>query len=311
MDQVNPHHQAAKEYLLHLQFERRLSSNTIEAYWVDLRDYTDFLFFECKVSDFPDIDEEVIRSYVRHLMDPIKTGDSVRTRKSSSVHRAFSALRGFHLFLIETGRCKQDPCVYLQPPRQNKSLPEVLTVDEIESILDVVDLEHPGGLRDRSMIALLYSSGLRVSELLALKLPSILRDDELLRVIGKGNKERLIPISGKALQYLDDYILQCRSRLARKGSSQGVVYLNLRGNPLSRMSVWNILNNHAKKAGISRKISPHTLRHSFATHLLEGGADLRLVQELLGHADIGTTQIYTHLDRTYLSEIHKQFHPRG
>jgi len=184
-------------------------------------------------------------------------------------------------------------------------------VDEINAILDSVDTSKPLGVRDLSIISLLYACGLRVSELIALRLTNLMLEAELVRVLGKGSKERVVPIGKRAAEDLESYISDVRPSLARKGKHSGEIYLNVRGNPISRMGVWNILTHWSAVAGISKHISPHTLRHSFATHLLEGGADLRAVQEMLGHADITTTQVYTHLDRDYLKEVHHTFHPRG
>jgi len=307
----NPLHQSAKQYLLHLQFERRLASNTTEAYWRDIKRYTDYLFVEKKITNPGKILLGHIRDYVRGLPNiQVKQTKTVGL-KPSSISRAFSAIRGYHEFLIQEGLSKKDPSSFLQPPKQVQKLPDVLSVEEVNAIIDAVDLQKDTGIRDKALINVLYSSGLRVSELITLKLTNILWDEKMIRVIGKGQKERLVPMGEPAYICLLDYIETLRPRLARKGAGKGFIFLNARGNPITRMTAWNILHHNAVQAGISSKVSPHTLRHSFATHLLEGGADLRVVQEMLGHADITTTQVYTHLDKTYLKEVHKQFHPRG
>lgn len=304
-------HNSAKQYLLHLQFERRLARNTLEAYWRDLQRYTDYLFIEKQISEPCKILLGHIRDYVRGLNKIPVNREKQIGLKPSSISRAFSAVRGYHEFLIQEGLSKKDPSAFLQPPKLEQKLPDVLTVSQVNAILDVVDLSKDTGLRDKAMIHVLYSSGLRVSELIALNLTNILWEEMMVRVIGKGQKERLVPMGEPAVACLLEYVETLRPRLARKGSGKGSIFLNARGNPITRMTVWNILHFNVVQAGIQQKVSPHTLRHSFATHLLEGGADLRVVQEMLGHADITTTQVYTHLDKTYLKEIHKQFHPRG
>lgn len=308
---VNPLHQYARQYLLHLQFERRLATNTVNAYWQDLRRYTDYMNSAFKIKNPKLISLNQIRDYVKMLsIIPLNASHEPGLRKSSII-RTFSTLKGFHLYLVDEGICDKNPTTKLMAPKQDKKLPQFLSVDEIERIILSVDLELPSGYRDKAIISILYSSGLRVSELTNLKLTDILIDDSLLRITGKGDKQRIVPIGESALADLTTYINVYRPRIARKGESRGYIFLNLRGNPLSRMTIWNIFHAHCLKAGITKNVSPHTLRHSFATHMLEGGADLRVVQEMLGHASIVTTQIYTHLDKSHLKEIHKQFHPRG
>ncbi len=309
-NEQNPLYRSARHFLLHLQFERRLSRNTIEAYWSDLRRYTDYLNDAFSISRPQEIKLAQIRAYVK-LLSRLTPGDSSEGFKTATISRAFSALRGYHSYLIHEGLSKKDPTTFLVPPRQEKKLPEVLTVGEIETIFKAVDLTCKTGPRDMALLQLLYSCGLRVSEVVSLKLPNILWEDTMVRVIGKGSKERIVPIGAPAFSSLTEYVENLRPSLARKGNNRGFLFLNLRGGPITRMSVWNIVHENVVKTDIRKRVSPHTFRHSFATHLLEGGADLRVVQELLGHADITTTQIYTHLDKTYLKETHKQFHPRG
>ena len=231
--------------------------------------------------------------------------------KSSSIHRLFSTIRGFHQYLYQFGKTKENPSQLLPPPRLSRKIPVTLQVEQINSIIHSVDMEKKYALRDKALLSLLYASGLRVSELIELKLKNLIITDGVIRVLGKGNKERIVPVGNIALSHIQNYLSNLRVELSAKGKSQGILFLNSRGNKLTRMSIWNILQENTIKAGINKKVSPHILRHSFATHLLEGGADLRAVQEMLGHADITTTQIYTNIDKTYLKEIHKQYHPRG
>jgi len=304
-------HQYVKHYLLHLQFERRLSQNTVTAYWGDLKKYTDYLYTTFNIAHPRNIKLEQIREFVKMLtLLPMKHSTHIGLRKSSII-RSYSALKGFHQYLLDENYTKKDPTQLLASPKIEKKLPEVLTVNEVELILNSVDLEVETGIRDRAIISLLYASGLRVSELIQLKLMDIFSEEGLIRIMGKGNKERYVPIGDIALADTTTYVQILRPRLARKGDARGAVFLNIRGKPLSRMSIWNIFHTHTVKAGILKKVSPHSLRHSFATHMLEGGADLRMVQEMLGHSSIITTQIYTHMDKIHLKEIHKQYHPRG
>ena len=206
---------------------------------------------------------------------------------------------------------EKNPSHLLTPPRLSRNIPVTLLVEEINQIIDSVDMDKKFASRDKALLSTLYASGLRVSEIVQLKMQNIMMQEELVRVFGKGNKERIVPIGNVALHLIKKYIKQLRPQLASKGKSHGILFLSNRGNQLTRMSIWNILHENTLKSGINKKVSPHVFRHSFATHLLEGGADLRSVQEMLGHSDITTTQVYTHIDKTYLKEIHKQYHPRG
>jgi integrase/recombinase XerD len=205
---------------------------------------------------------------------------------------------------------ESDPSERLEAPKVGRELPDVLSVQEVQRLVEAPDPDHPMFWRDRSILEVLYATGMRVSELVDLKLVSLDLDDGFCTVFGKGSKERMVPLGEPARRALERYLRGVRPRLDA-GAGKGIVFLNHRGRPLTRMAVWNLVTKNALAAGISRKVSPHTLRHTFATHLLEGGADLAAVQELLGHADISTTQIYTHVDREYLREVHRTFHPRG
>ncbi len=208
------------------------------------------------------------------------------------------------------GRVSDDPSERLESPRRGRVLPETLSVPEVEALLLSPSLEHPLAWRDRALLELAYGAGLRVSELCGLALTDLLLADNLVRIFGKGGKERLVPIGRSVIGAASVYLHQMRPALDR-GRSKNRVLLNARGEPLSRVGAWGVVRRATERAGIKKRVTPHTLRHSFATHLLEGGADLRAVQEMLGHADLSTTQIYTHVDREYLRSVHKQFHPRG
>jgi integrase/recombinase XerD len=226
------------------------------------------------------------------------------------VRRTVSALRTYYRFLLEDGHLSVDPSERLDTPARWRTLPSVLTVHDVERLLAAPSVEDPFAFRDRAMLELAYGAGLRVSEWITLAVKDVLFTDQLLRVFGKGAKERLVPVGRSAIGATAVYLRELRPRLDR-GQGKGVLFLNARGEPLSRMGAWKILRKHVDAAGLATTITPHTLRHTFATHLLEGGADLRAVQEMLGHASIATTQIYTHVDREYLRSVHRQYHPRS
>jgi integrase/recombinase XerD len=228
----------------------------------------------------------------------------------TSIRRNVSAVRTYYKFLMGEGQVVEDPSERLDTPKKWRTLPDVLTVAEAEKLLAAPTLDEPLAFRDRAMLELAYGAGLRVSEWISITTKDAMLDDGLLRVFGKGSKERLVPIGRRAIAATAVYVRELRPRLER-GGGRGALFLNARGTPLTRMGAWKILRKYVAKAGLTKRVTPHTLRHSFATHLLEGGADLRAVQEMLGHADIGTTQIYTHVDREYLRSVHKQYHPRG
>lgn len=228
-----------------------------------------------------------------------------------TVSRNLSAIKMFHKFLLGEGLSKSDPTSGVDAPKLSKHLPEVLNQDEVEAILQQSDLGQPLGIRDQAILETMYATGMRVSEVITLKLSNVHAAESFVRIFGKGSKERLVPIGSSALHWIDQYLKGVRGKLSLNGGGQDVLFLNSRGKPMSRMAIWNIVKSCSVKAGMTKAVHPHTFRHSFATHLLEGGADLRAVQEMLGHSDIATTQIYTHIDREYLKEVHKTFHPRG
>jgi integrase/recombinase XerD len=288
-------------FLDHLAVERGLSARTLSAYRGDVVRFVSFARGS-GVESPREVDGGDLREFTYALKDEGLAATTIR--------RAQSALRTYFGFLLDEGEIEVDPTERLESPRTGRKLPDVLTPDEIERMLGALDESKDTWARDRAILEVLYGSGLRVSELTDLPVRSVDLDEQILLVFGKGSKERLVPLGGAARRSLEVYLRQVRPGLDR-GSSRGKVFLNARGTPLSRMSVWSIVKEAAERAGILKNVSPHTLRHSFATHLLEGGADLTVVQELLGHADISTTQIYTHVDREYLREVHRSFHPRS
>jgi integrase/recombinase XerD len=228
----------------------------------------------------------------------------------ASIRRGVSALRTYFKYLLSDQLVVRDPTERLETPKRWRTLPEVLTADEAAMLLEQPRSDDPLGYRDKAMLELAYGCGLRVSEWIELRVKDARMDEGLVRVMGKGGKERIVPIGRSAIRALAAYV-NLQRVLLEKGAGEGRLFLNARGRPLTRMGAWKILKKYVARSGIKRRVSPHTLRHSFATHLLEGGADLRAVQEMLGHVDIGTTQLYTHIDREYLRSVHRQFHPRS
>ncbi len=291
-----------ENFLTHLALERSLSENTLQSYELDLKRYIKFLTQQ-KLNNVDKIDAIVIQDYTETLTN---LGLS-----PNSIARNFSSIRSFHKFLVLEGVTEKNPTELLETPRLDRKLPEVLSVEEVTRIVECPDTDLTMGIRDRAMLELLYGAGLRVSELINLKIEHLFFDEELLRVIGKGNKERFVPIGRQALHWLKHYIAICRPMVAKGLESRSQVFLNRFGKPFSRMGIWNIVHKYVHLANVTRKVHPHIFRHSFATHLLENGADLRAVQEMLGHSDIATTQVYTHVTRQYLKEEYKSYHPRG
>lgn len=283
-----------------LALESGHSANTVEAYMRDLRRLGEFATSK-GIRDPGKLTRALLRDFVFLLKD---LGLS-----AASIRRSVSAIRTYFGFLVAEGRVSDDPSDRLQSPRRGRVLPAVLSVSEAEALLGAPKVDQPLAWRDRALLELAYGAGLRVSELCNLALTDLLLPQNLVRVFGKGSKERLVPLGRSAIGAISVYLHTMRSELDR-GRSRGRVFLNARGEPLSRVGAWGIVKRAAERAGITKRVTPHTLRHSFATHLLEGGADLRAVQEMLGHADLSTTQIYTHVDREYLRSVHKQFHPR-
>jgi integrase/recombinase XerD len=284
-----------------IALEQGLSPRTQEAYRRDLARFAEYA--EAKGVTAPvNVDARLLREYVYHLKD---LGLS-----PASIRRNVSAVRTWFRFLTGDGIVVRDPSERLETPKRWRTLPEVLTVEEVKKLIASPTLDDTLVFRDRALLELAYGAGLRVSEWITLGVRDLLLEDGLVRVFGKGSKERLVPIGRSAIGAVAVYLRELRPRL-EKGEGKGILFLNARGRPLTRMGAWKILRGHVERAGITKHVSPHTLRHSFATHLLEGGADLRAVQEMLGHVDIATTQIYTHVDREYLRQVHRSYHPRG
>jgi len=290
-----------QDFINYLKVERNLAPNTIQAYSTDLERYSQFLE-EQQISDLSKVCFTDIQNYINLLAE--------LGLAASSLSRNYSTVRAFHRFLFGEKISTQDPTELLQSPRLPRRLPKVLEIAEIDAILNVIDCTVNKGIRDRALIETLYSTGMRVSELIGLRMGDVFLHQNVMRVIGKGSKERIVPFGARATHDIKNYITAVRSLLVRYGKSRDYLFLSMRGAQLTRMAIWKIIQEYVYLADIRKPVSPHVFRHSFATHLLEGGANLRAVQEMLGHADISTTQIYTHLDREFLIEQHRTFHPR-
>jgi integrase/recombinase XerD len=285
----------------HLAFERGLSPRTLDAYRRDVERLVEFLQ-ERGAQRIADTSARDLHDFVFRLKD--------QGLQPSSIRRNLSAIRTYFAFLLAEGLVVIDPTERVELPRAWRRLPGVLSTQEIERLLDAPDGADRLFWRDKALLEFAYASGVRVSELCTLKVRDLDLLEGVATVFGKGAKERVVPVGRSALRALVVYLREVRPRIVR-GEAEGAVFLNHRGQPLSRMGVWNILRKHVTRAGLRKRVTPHTLRHSFATHLLEGGADLAAVQEMLGHADIATTQIYTHVDREYLRDVHRRYHPRA
>ena len=286
----------------YLSVEKGLSNNTLNAYGRDLATYATYLRESEKIDNPADISQLILLNYLTYLKN---NGLSPRSRA-----RVLSALRSFHRFLLRENYVEHDPSAQVESPRSLASLPKLLSQKDVERLLQAPTGDSPIAVRDRAMLEVLYATGMRVSELVGLCLGDLKLDIGCLNAFGKGSKQRLIPLGEVAIEILKEYLQNSRSKLLKDLSSEEV-FLNVRGKKLSRQGFWKNLQAHALKAEIKQKVYPHMLRHSFATHLLENGADLRSVQTLLGHADISTTQIYTHVIQERLQKIHQQYHPRG
>lgn len=283
-----------------------MSDNTVEGYMADIHKLRQFLDLKHKTVRPRDVSSAILRDFLEYI-----TGMGLSAHSQS---RILSGLKSFFKYLMFEGIIEKDPTLLIEGPKLGRKLPDTLSFPEIEKLLMAVDLSTPEGQRNRAILEVLYSSGLRVSELVGLQLNNIYAETGFLRVTGKGNKERLVPIGRDALKYADIYIKEVRGRAPHKPAQKGFesfVFLNRNGRKLTRVMVFTIIKNIAQAIGLKKRISPHTFRHSFATHLIEGGADLRAVQEMLGHESITTTEIYTHLDRDYLRQVIQEFHPRS
>ena len=290
-----------ERYAEFLAVEKSSSARTLEAYGRDVGRLAQWAELH-SVREPAGFTPALLRDFVYHLKD---IGLS-----PASIRRCVSAVRSYFKFLLLEDLMDKDPSERLETPKKWRTLPEVLTVDEVSRLLGAISIDEPFVFRDRAMLELAYAAGLRVSEWIGIGTLDVLAEDGVVRIFGKGAKERLVPVGRSAIGAVALYLRELRPRLER-GEGKGRLFLNARGRPLSRMGAWQILRKYVELSRIKKHVSPHTLRHSFATHLLEGGADLRAVQEMLGHVDISTTQIYTHIDREYLRSVHKQFHPRG
>ncbi len=290
-----------EKYIQYLLVEKGLSRNTIIAYSSDIWQYISFLK-DKGIVEPDEIDHFIIRSYLMEL--------NRRGIEQRSIARKLAVIRNFHRYMLKEGFSEKDPSVVVDSPKIKRNLPDVLTYDEVLRILNSPDISSPLGSRDAAMIELMYASGLRVTELVTLTMNQIDLELGYIRIMGKGSKERIVPIGDEALEKIRHYIQNFRGKILN-GKKSSYLFITSRGRKITRQSFWMRLKMYAKRAGISRRITPHMIRHSFATHLLQGGADLRSVQMMLGHTDISTTQIYTHITRERLREIHKRYHPRS
>lgn len=295
-------------FLNYLKLEKSLSDNTVSSYIFDLKLLKTFLDEKTEVGKVQDITEKILIDYISYLGRKLNKREKNYSEKS--LYRIISVLKSFFKYLLIEDIIKDNPAENLESPKTSRLLPTVLTIDEVNNMLDAVDMKSRFGLRDRAILETMYASGLRVSEVISLEINNIFFQDGFLRIFGKGSKERIVPIGKSALKFIEKYYDEERKIIKNK-DSHNFVFLNFRGKKMTRMSVWNIVKKYSAIAGVKKEIHPHTLRHTFATHLLEGGADIRIIQEMLGHSDISTTQIYTHIDKEYLIEIHKTFHPRA
>ena len=297
-----------KQYVNYLRLEKSLSENTVSNYLFDLERFINYLYAEHSIDSVSSVTDKIIESYVYYLRNKkSKKGEYFSIK---SINRHISSLKTFFKYLLSEKNIESNPTDIIDAPKTSRKLPDVLTIQEIDKMFMQTDNTDKYELRDRAIMETMYASGLRVSETVNLRINDIFFKEGILRVFGKGSKERIVPIGNSAIKFINQYLENSRPYFA-KSISEDFVFLNFRGKYLTRMSIWNIIQKYSKKAGIKKSMHPHILRHSFATHLLEGGADIRIIQEMLGHSDISTTQIYTHIDREYLIEVHKTYHPRG
>jgi len=289
------------EFLDNLWSERGVSRNTLEAYERDLRSLCAWLNEQGKELSL--VQREDLLAYLSFKVE--------QGAKATSTIRLLSSLRRFYRYLIRMNRLDADPTALIESPRQGRTLPGTLTEEEVEKLLRAPDITHPLGIRDRAMLELLYATGLRVSELVTIRQDEISLNQGIVRIIGKGRKERLVPMGEDAMQWITDYMREAREALMQGKGYCDQMFVTSRGSGMTRQAFWYVIKRYASEAHIHKDISPHTLRHAFATHLINHGANLRVVQLLLGHSDLSTTQIYTHVAQTRLQELHRKHHPRG
>lgn len=292
-----------QDFIHYLVVERGLTNNTIVSYERDLKSYITFLKEKESIGNVQEIGRVHILKFLKHLKDSGKS--------SKTIARHIASIRSFHQFLLRERVANEDPSVHIETPQVERTLPKVLSLEEVEKLIETPKLTSPIGYRDKAMLELLYATGIRVSEMIELNLTDVHLMMGFIRCFGKGRKERIVPIGEQATKALEQYIQKARPKLYKQKNDTDALFLNHHGKRISRQGFWKNLKKIAQEAGIQKELTPHTLRHSFATHLLENGADLRAVQEMLGHADISTTQIYTHVTKTRLKEVYKQFHPRA
>lgn len=292
-----------KGFSAYLKLERSLSENSINAYLNDVSKLFEYLQIAKQDTTLQTISLKELRDFIIWLNE--------LGAQASTQARVISGIKSFFMYLIEEELIKNDPSALLETPKVSRKLPDTLGIHEIDQLIAAIDASKPEGMRNKAIIEVLYSCGLRVSELTELKISNIFEETEFIKVVGKGNKERIVPIGATALKYINIYLNEVRVHQTIKRGNEDYIFLNRFGAKLSRISIFNLIKSLAVTAGIHKNISPHTLRHSFATHLIEGGADLRAIQEMLGHASITTTEIYTHLDRDYLKTVITEFHPRA
>ncbi|WP_345239112.1 site-specific tyrosine recombinase XerD [Pontibacillus salipaludis] len=290
-----------KDFLHYLKIERGLSQNTLMSYERDLTQYVTFLQKNTEVSDVRVITRTHIMQYLHHLND--------LNRSQSTIARTLSSVRAFHQFLVREQLAQSDPSLHIETPKKERKLPKILSMKEVDALL-AMNAQDALSIRNKAMLEMLYATGLRVTELVSLKVSDLHLTMGFVRCLGKGSKERIIPLGNMAKNSVEIYLSSSRSELVKQNQTDEL-FVNHHGRPLSRQGFWKILKAVAKEVGVEKEITPHTLRHSFATHLLENGADLRAVQEMLGHADISTTQIYTHVSKARLTDIYRSYHPRA
>lgn len=290
------------DYLHYLTIERGLSENTKKSYQRDLLQYLAFLE-QSKITAWQEVDRFTVVSFLQTLKED--------NRSNATIARMITSLRRFHQFLRQERYTDHDPMQHIDSPKKQQKLPDTLSLNEVEQLLQTLDTKQTLGLRDRAILEVMYATGLRVSELVNLKLNDLHLEMGLLQTLGKGDKERIVPLGDIAIKWVQRYLSEARPYLTRKNPEEAYLFVNNHGTKLSRQGIWKNLKRIVQMAGIYKTVTPHTLRHSFATHLLENGADLRTVQELLGHADISTTQIYTHITKKRMTDVYKQYFPRA